>query len=120
MQALETVLLAPQAPQDVLLTVLSLAEFMEHADAPLPIDIRLLASVAEQCGANAKAVHYRELDYLRAPAANVEHLIALNNALELPEAAVGILRLAQQQRLLEAHGAVGASPLATPRGAAGA
>jgi FKBP12-rapamycin complex-associated protein len=33
----------------VLQTLLALAEFMEHDERPLPIDIRLLGDVAARC-----------------------------------------------------------------------
>jgi FKBP12-rapamycin complex-associated protein len=38
-------------------TLLNLAEFMEHNDKPLPIDIRKLGTLAEKCHAYAKARH---------------------------------------------------------------
>ena len=43
-------------------TLLNLAEFMEHNDKPLPIDIRKLGALAEKCHAYAKALHYREIE----------------------------------------------------------
>ncbi|KAI3835059.1 hypothetical protein MKX03_020353 [Papaver bracteatum] len=39
------------------------AEFMEHGEKPLPIDIRLLGALAEKCRAFAKALHYKEMEF---------------------------------------------------------
>ncbi|KAH9605868.1 hypothetical protein KSS87_023466 [Heliosperma pusillum] len=80
------------------------AEFMEHDERPLPIDIRLLGALAEKCRAFAKALHYKEMEFEGAhsrnmdadPVAVVEALIHINNQLHQHEAAVGILTYAQQ------------------------
>ena len=42
--------------------------------------------IAERCRAYAKALHYKELEFVTAPAACVEAIIAINNQLQLPEA----------------------------------
>ncbi|CAJ1924927.1 unnamed protein product [Sphenostylis stenocarpa] len=79
-----------------------LAEFMEHDEKPLPIDIRLLGALAEKCRAFAKALHYKEMEFDQAKKMNanrvavVEALIHINNQLHQHEAAVGILTYAQQ------------------------
>jgi FKBP12-rapamycin complex-associated protein len=41
-RSLETALQAPNVPSEILQTLLNLAEFMEHDDQRLPIDIHLL------------------------------------------------------------------------------
>ena len=41
-------------------TLLNLAEFMDLADMPLPMDVRKLGALAEKCQAYAKALHHRE------------------------------------------------------------
>ena len=71
--------------------------------------LRTLGALAEKCHAFAKALHYKELEYATSPETAVEALISINNHLRQPEAAVGILSLAQQQlhmdlkvRMLEA------------------
>jgi len=54
MRALETAFSPQRAasiPPEVLQTLLALAEFMEHDENPLPIDIRKLGAVAENCQA---------------------------------------------------------------------
>jgi FKBP12-rapamycin complex-associated protein len=39
--------------------LLNLAEFMEHDVEALPIDIKILAELAQKCHAYAKALHYK-------------------------------------------------------------
>eukprot|EP00698_Gefionella_okellyi_P003488 TRINITY_DN13298_c0_g1_i1.p1 TRINITY_DN13298_c0_g1~~TRINITY_DN13298_c0_g1_i1.p1 ORF type:complete len:2319 (-),score=474.81 TRINITY_DN13298_c0_g1_i1:41-6196(-) len=94
-RALETAFTSPTIPPEVLQTLLNLAEFMEHDDKPLPIDIRTLGLLAEKCHAYAKALHYKEMEFQSQPGATVEALISLNNQLQQPEAAVGILTAAR-------------------------
>ncbi|XP_078434846.1 target of rapamycin [Wolffia australiana] len=89
---------------EILATLLNLAEFMEHYEKPLPIDIRLLGALAEKCRAFAKALHYKEMEFEGAcskkmegnPVAAVEALIHINNQLQQHEAAVGILAYSQE------------------------
>ncbi|KDO21536.1 hypothetical protein SPRG_13345 [Saprolegnia parasitica CBS 223.65] len=95
-RALETVLQAPNLPSEILQTLLNLAEFMEHDDQRLPIDIMLLGSLAEKCHSFAKALHYKEQEFNATPtAAGIEALISINNKLNQFEAAVGIVTYAQ-------------------------
>lgn len=87
-------------PHEILQTLLDLAEFMERTDQPLPIDISLLASVAEECHAYARALHYREMEFHLSPNASsekVEALISINNKLQQPEAASGVLEFVQKR-----------------------
>jgi phosphatidylinositol kinase/protein kinase (PI-3 family) len=96
-QSLEIALRAPNIPSDVLQILLNLAEYLEHDDKPLPIDGRQLGDLAERAHAYAKALHYKEEEFLGSPtAATIESLISINNQLQLPEAAVGTLTSAQQ------------------------
>jgi FKBP12-rapamycin complex-associated protein len=69
---------------------------MEHDEKPLPVDIRTLGALAEKCRAYAKALHYKEQEFQQHPSATVEALISVNNQLQQPEAAVGMLVYAQQ------------------------
>ncbi|KAL1495778.1 hypothetical protein AB1Y20_016640 [Prymnesium parvum] len=91
---LETALDADHMSLEVLQPLLNLAEFMEQADKPLPIDIRKLGALAEKCHAFAKALHYREVEFHSYPADTIEALISINNQLQQPEAAKGILTYA--------------------------
>ena len=95
-KCLETALDAEQMSLEVLQPLLNLAEFMELADKPLPIDIRKLGALAEKCHAYAKALHYREVEFQSYPADTIEALISINNQLQQPEAAKGILTYAWQ------------------------
>ena len=42
--------------------LLNLAEYMEHDDKALPMDIHQLSALAAKCHAYAKALHYKELE----------------------------------------------------------
>ncbi|KAL3538768.1 hypothetical protein ACH5RR_002134 [Cinchona calisaya] len=103
-RSLEMAFSSPNIPPEILATLLNLAEFMEHDERHLPIDIRLLGALAEKCRAFAKALHYKEMEFEGArsnrmdanPIAVVEALIHINNQLHQHEAAVGILTHAQQ------------------------
>ncbi|XP_010245613.1 PREDICTED: serine/threonine-protein kinase TOR isoform X2 [Nelumbo nucifera] len=103
-RSLEMAFSSPNIPPEILATLLNLAEFMEHDEKHLPIDIRLLGALAEKCRAFAKALHYKEMEFEGAhskkmdanPVAVVEALIHINNQLHQHEAAVGILTYAQQ------------------------
>ncbi|CAK7330253.1 unnamed protein product [Dovyalis caffra] len=103
-RSLEMAFSSPNIPPEILATLLNLAEFMEHDEKPLPIDIRLLGALADKCRAFAKALHYKEMEFEGSrskkmdanPVAAVEALIHINNQLHQHEAAVGILTYAQQ------------------------
>ncbi|KAL1192594.1 Serine/threonine-protein kinase TOR [Cardamine amara subsp. amara] len=103
-RSLEMAFSSPNIPPEILATLLNLAEFMEHDEKPLPIDIRLLGALAEKCRVFAKALHYKEMEFEGPrsrrmdanPVAVVEALIHINNQLHQHEAAVGILTYAQQ------------------------
>uniref|UniRef100_A0A5B7BS83 Serine/threonine-protein kinase TOR n=1 Tax=Davidia involucrata TaxID=16924 RepID=A0A5B7BS83_DAVIN len=103
-RSLEMAFSSQNIPPEILATLLNLAEFMEHDEKHLPIDIRLLGALAEKCRAFAKALHYKEMEFEGArskkmdanPVAVVEALIHINNQLHQHEAAVGILTYAQQ------------------------
>jgi len=97
--SLEAALLSENIPSDILQNLLNLAEFMEQHDKPLPIDTRTLGKLAEKCHAYAKALHYKEAEYRKSQNISevVGPLIALNNKLQLPQAALGVLSFAQSQ-----------------------
>jgi serine/threonine-protein kinase mTOR len=87
---------SPHITPDLLGILLNLAEFMEHDDKALPIDIRVLGREAGRCHAYAKALHYKELEFLQDQSGQaVEALIQINNQLQQYDAAIGILRRAQ-------------------------
>ncbi|KAL9596585.1 MAG: hypothetical protein Q9219_005712 [cf. Caloplaca sp. 3 TL-2023] len=100
--ALEIAITSPNIPPETLQVLLNLAEFMEHDDKALPIDIRILGAHAAKCHAFAKALHYKELEFEEEKTpSTVEALISINNQLQQSDAAVGILRNAQKYRDFE-------------------
>eukprot|EP01132_Coremiostelium_polycephalum_P005602 gene5602-6970_t len=99
--SLETALMSPNIPPEILQTLLNLAEFMELHEKPLPIDIRTLGALAEKCHAYAKALHYKEIEFQQSPSSTIEALISINNQLQQPEAAIGILIYAQKNHSVE-------------------
>ena len=100
--SLETVLTAGDSSAEIVQMLLNLAEFMEHDDKALPIDVRILGMYAAKNHAFAKALHYKELEFNaeQNPSA-VEALISINNQLQQYDAAFGILRKAQNYNDVE-------------------
>lgn len=95
-RSIEVALTSATIPPEILQVLLNLAEFMEHDDKALPIDIRTLGMYAGKCHAFAKALHYKELEFnAEQNASAVEALISINNQLQQTDAAFGILRKAQ-------------------------
>ena len=95
-RSIEVALTSPNIPPEILQILLNLAEFMEHDDKALPIDVRTLGMYAGKCHAFAKALHYKELEFnTEQNASAVEALISINNQLQQTDAAFGILRKAQ-------------------------
>ena len=87
---------SPNVPPEISQMLLNLCEFMEHDEEPLPIEIRKLGDISEKCQAYAKALHYKELEFQSSPAACTQSLIHINNQLQQPEAAKGVLIFARQ------------------------
>jgi FKBP12-rapamycin complex-associated protein len=83
--------------------LLNLAEFMEHVDrGPLPLNEKTLAERAIKCRAFAKALHYKEEEFHKGPTTDVlGALISINNKLQQPEAAVGVLEYANKNQFNE-------------------
>jgi FKBP12-rapamycin complex-associated protein len=101
-RSIETALTSNQIPPEILQILLNLAEFMEHDDKALPIDVRILGMYAGKCHAFAKALHYKELEFnAEQNASAVEALISINNQLQQTDAAFGILRKAQNYHDVE-------------------
>eukprot|EP00871_Galdieria_phlegrea_P006008 jgi/Galph1/895/GphlegSOOS_G5664.1 len=104
-ETLLATLSSPSLPLDALQTLLSLAEFMEHDEKPLPIDVRKLAAMACRCGAYAKALRYKEAEYAQisssktaeSAVAGQHGLISIYNNLLQEESAVGVLKDAEQR-----------------------
>ncbi|KAK2737357.1 phosphatidylinositol kinase- protein kinase tor1 [Myotisia sp. PD_48] len=100
--SIDLALTSQNIPPEILQILLNLAEFMEHDDKALPIDIRTLGKYAGKCHAFAKALHYKELEFEQDQNSGaVEALISINNHLQQSDAAIGILRKAQAYRDVE-------------------
>lgn len=101
-QSLCTALSSPQNPPEIHQTLLNLVEFMEHDDKALPIPIQTLGQYAQKCHAYAKALHYKEVEFIQDPnTSTIESLISINNQLHQTDAAIGILKHAQQHHDLQ-------------------
>ena len=95
-RSIEVAITSPNIPPEILQILLNLAEFMEHDDKALPIDVRTLGMYAGKCHAFAKALHYKELEFnAEQNSSAVEALISINNQLQQTDAAFGILKKAQ-------------------------
>ena len=91
-QVVERALINPNVPSEIIHSFLNLAEFVEHDEKELPIDYKTLGAFSSKSHAYAKALHYRELEYLNDPRpSTVEALLSINTQLQLPDAATGIL-----------------------------
>lgn len=72
-----------------------------RSHACIAVHCRTLGALAEKCHAFAKALHYKELEFAATPETAVEALISINNQLRQPEAAIGILAVAQNDLHME-------------------
>lgn len=82
-------------PSEIVQTLMNVVEFMDYHGKRLPIDIRNLCGLADRCDAYAKVLQCKETEFQTSPASCLQALISINNKLQLPEAAQGILRYAQ-------------------------
>lgn len=100
---LELAFEAPDIPDQVVHTLLNLAEFMEHDDKALPINIRLLGDRALKFHAYAKALHYKEAEFLSESSSQIiVDLIDINTKLQQSDAAFGALTYAREHHLTDA------------------
>ncbi|KIK95251.1 hypothetical protein PAXRUDRAFT_33077 [Paxillus rubicundulus Ve08.2h10] len=103
-RSIETALTSPTAPSDLIHRLLSLAEFMEHEEKPLPIEHRTLGEYAMRFHAYAKALHYKELEFFTETSPNIiEALIGINTKLQQHDAAWGTLVIAREQYDVSKH-----------------
>ncbi|KAJ9098776.1 hypothetical protein QFC19_006252 [Naganishia cerealis] len=96
-KAIETAIASPNVPSEVVVSLLTLAEFMEHDERPLPIDPKMLGDYAMVYHAYAKALHYKEIEFF-ADTNNpiIEDLISVNTKLQQHDAAWGTLTFASE------------------------
>ncbi|KAG0197802.1 phosphatidylinositol kinase- protein kinase tor1 [Mortierella sp. NVP41] len=101
--AIRTAMTAQSISPEIIQILLNMAEYMEHDHKPLPIDIKTLGKYTFTCHAYAKALHYQELEFMTDHStSNIESLISINNHLQQPDAAAGILTYAPPHELKEA------------------
>lgn len=96
--AVEMALASPIIPSEVAQQLLNVAEFMQRQERPLPIGMHTLGTQAARFHAYAKALYYKELEFTAAlqsgisPSSQViEALISINNQVQHPDAALGVL-----------------------------
>eukprot|EP00795_Rhopilema_esculentum_P000207 gene207-9842_t len=102
--SLEQALKSQNIPE-ITQTLLNLAEFMEHCDikGSFTLNIELLGQCATKCRAYAKALHYKEEEFITKEATTdtLESLISINNKLQNPEAAHGVLVYAMKNAKID-------------------
>ena len=85
-----------QVPEEVFLLFFELFEFFEKKGNRLPIDLSILASIATKASCYAKALRYKELEFLESPSSQyIEPLIILYSLVSLHDSADGVLSLAE-------------------------
>ncbi|KAF9223956.1 phosphatidylinositol 3-kinase [Gyrodon lividus] len=103
-RSIEAAITSPTAPSDLIHRLLSLAEFMEHEEKPLPIEHRTLGEYAMRFHAYAKALHYKELEFFTETSPTIiEALIGINTKLQQHDAAWGTLVIAREQYDVSKH-----------------
>ncbi|QPG75762.1 hypothetical protein FOA43_003122 [Brettanomyces nanus] len=101
-QALCIALSSPNSSPEIHQTLLNLTEYLEHDEKSLPIRIQTLSQYAQRSHAYAKALHYKELEFIQEPSTpTIESLISINNQLQQTDAAIGILKYAQEHHGLQ-------------------
>ena len=91
---------SPTTPNDILLTILNLVEFIEREESHIEfVDFGNLAKIANKCKAYAKELFYTENDYrISHETDSLENLITLYYELNLPESSIGILKIAEKKK----------------------
>lgn len=101
-QALCIALSSVNSSPEIHQALLNLTEFLEHDEKSLPIRIQTLGQYAQRSHAYAKALHYKELEFIQEPTIpTIEALISINNQLQQSDAAIGILKYAQEHHGLQ-------------------
>ncbi|WFD05627.1 non-specific serine/threonine protein kinase [Malassezia vespertilionis] len=104
MRAIEAALDSQDIPDQVVHALLNLAEFMEHDGKALPISIQLLGDRAYKFHSYAKALHYKEAEFMNdASPQIVELLIDINTKLQQSDAAFGTLTYAREHMHITHH-----------------
>ena len=98
---LEKILKTDNIPEIVTM-ILNLVEFMDHTDCEFPIDLNLLSETAVKYRAYAKALRFKENEFLQKPSyKTLESLIMINNKLRQQPAVNGILKYAAKHHEID-------------------
>jgi len=93
---LEKILTTDNIPE-VITMILNLVEFMDHTDCEFPIDLNLLSETAINQRAYAKALRFKENEFLQNPSyKTLESLVYINNKLRQQPAVNGIMKYAEK------------------------
>ena len=97
---LQNALQNPKTPNEILLTILNLAEFIERRNVNMIFfDYNQFGEVAYKCRAFAKALYYKENNFIiKNDFDDIEDLIELYYELKLPESAIGLLKLTEKNK----------------------
>ena len=89
-----------KTPNDILLNILNLSEFLERRNIHLQfINYKQFGNIAYECRAFAKALYYKENDFLLTnDFEHLEGLLELYYELKHPESAIGLLKLAEKNK----------------------
>ena len=84
-------------PDDISLTILNLSEFMERKNIYLTfIDYKLFGNISYKCNAFAKALFYKEKDFIKSR--NLDDLLDLYYKLNVTENGEGLIKLVENQK----------------------
>ena len=98
---LESILKEDKIPE-VVTVILNLVEFMDHTDCEFPIDLNLLYDTAVKFRAYAKALRFKESEFLQKPNyKTLESLISINNKLRQTSTVSGILKYAAKNHEID-------------------
>ena len=99
MDDLISALNSPKTPNDILLTLLNLTEYIERKNLGVSFfDYSLFGKVAYKCRAFAKALYFKE-NYFLINKGPIEDLLDLYYELKLPESAEGLLKYLNKKEL---------------------
>ena len=84
-----------KTPDEVLLAILNLYEFMERKNINLPfLDYKLFGNIAYKCKAYAKVLYYKEKDFDENK--DIDNLIDLYYKLNVPYNSIGLINLVEK------------------------
>eukprot|EP01083_Nonionella_stella_P006217 18090_1 len=92
-------------PNEVLLTLLNLMEFMDRQGEALPVIEQNLGAVAEISHSYAKALYYKEKEFRLDAKTTIAPLMTIYNRLQQQEAAEGIVVFAQNRQNVQINAA---------------